>query len=75
MIALENGQVSNYALKRFRSEAFSSSSRDKVYAGQVVGENSRPNDLVVNPCKGRNSIICARHSRIRYAKCTTDYGA
>ena len=24
-----------------------------MYAGQVVGENSRPNDLVVNPCKAK----------------------
>ena len=25
-----------------------------MYAGQIVGENSRDNDLVVNPCKAKH---------------------
>jgi GTP-binding protein len=32
---------------------------DVVYGGQICGENSRDNDMVVNPCKARSSTTCA----------------
>ena len=28
--------------------------QDKVYIGMIIGEHSRPNDLEVNPIKGKN---------------------
>ena len=28
--------------------------QDKVYIGMIIGEHSRPNDLDVNPIKGKN---------------------
>jgi GTP-binding protein len=27
---------------------------DKIYAGMIVGENSRPDDMAVNPCKAKH---------------------
>jgi len=31
-----------------------------VYEGMIVGQNSRDNDLVVNPCKKRRCPTCAK---------------
>ncbi|MCA9540612.1 MAG: translational GTPase TypA, partial [Myxococcales bacterium] len=52
MIALEPGRVTTYALETLqdRGQLFVEPG-DQVYGGQIVGESSRPQDLVVNPCK------------------------
>jgi GTP-binding protein len=54
LIALETGQVSSYALETLQERGILFvSPGDKVYAGQVCGENSRPQDMVINPCKAK----------------------
>ena len=54
MIALENGQVAQYALETLQERGtLFVEPGEKVYAGQVVGENARATDLVVNPCKAK----------------------
>lgn len=54
MIASETGQVTAYALdKLFDRGIFFVSPGDAVYAGQVVGEHNRENDLTVNVTTGK----------------------
>ncbi|MEW5950627.1 MAG: translational GTPase TypA [Elusimicrobiota bacterium] len=51
-IAKETGQTAAYALNYLQDHGkmFVGPAED-VYMGQIVGENLRDNDLVVNPCK------------------------
>jgi GTP-binding protein len=55
LIAKEPGLATAYALENLqeRSTLFMQPG-DKIYEGMVVGENSRENDMVVNPCKKKH---------------------
>jgi GTP-binding protein len=55
LIAKEAGLATAYALENLqeRSTLFVEPG-DKIYEGMVVGENSRENDMVVNPCKKKH---------------------
>ena len=52
LVSQENGRAVAYALWKLqeRAEMFVNPGED-VYEGMIVGENSRDNDMVVNPCK------------------------
>lgn len=54
LVSMENGKVMAYALDTLqeRGRLFVAPGED-VYAGQVVGENPRSEDLPVNPCKAK----------------------
>ena len=56
LISLETGPVSGYALEHLtaRGTFFVRPSVDEVYAGQVVGEHIRDEDLVINVCRTKN---------------------
>ena len=56
LISLETGPVSGYALEHLtaRGTFFVRPSIDEVYAGQVVGEHIRDEDLVINVCRTKN---------------------
>ncbi len=55
LVALENGNVTSYALEGLQDRGqFFSQPGDPVYAGQVVGANNRSSDLVVNVVKKKN---------------------
>ena len=55
MISMENGTSTGYALNNIqeRGRLFVSPG-ENIYAGMIVGENSRPEDLPVNPCKAKH---------------------
>ncbi len=55
LIAKEPGTATGYALENLqeRSTLFVEPT-DKIYEGMVVGENSREDDMVVNPCKKKH---------------------
>ena len=55
LIAKEDGVTTPYALFALENngELFLGPGVN-VYAGQIVGQNSRDNDLVVNPCKAKH---------------------
>jgi len=49
MIAMENGITSAYALDKLQDRGrFFIEPNEKVYAGQVIGEHTRQNDIVIN---------------------------
>ena len=52
LVSMVGGKAVAYALWKLqeRSEPFVSPG-DEVYEGMIIGENSRDNDLTVNPCK------------------------
>jgi GTP-binding protein len=54
MIAMEAGDTTSYALDNLqeRGTLFIGASLS-VYSGMIIGEHSRDNDIVVNPCKGK----------------------
>ena len=56
LVSLETGPVSGYALEHLtaRGTFFVRPSIDEVYAGQVVGEHIRDEDLVINVCRTKN---------------------
>jgi GTP-binding protein len=54
MIATETGQAKTYSLLNLSERGVMFvAPQDPVYAGQIVGENSRDNDLGVNVVKGK----------------------
>ncbi len=55
MVSMENGTSTGYALNNIqeRGRLFVSPG-ENIYAGMIVGENSRPEDLPVNPCKAKH---------------------
>jgi GTP-binding protein len=55
LVSLETGVVSGYALQALvQRGTFFVSPGDEVYAGQVVGQHIRNEELVVNVCKTKN---------------------
>ena len=54
LVALESGTVTSYSMESLqeRGQLFVDPSQ-KVYAGQVVGESARNQDMVINPCKAK----------------------
>jgi GTP-binding protein len=55
LVALETGQVTSYALTNLQQRGtMFVAPGDEVYAGQVVGQYIRDDDLVVNVCKTRH---------------------
>jgi len=54
LISMENGEAVAFSIFNLqeRGEMFIKP-QDKVYLGMVIGEHSRPNDLDVNPIKGK----------------------
>ena len=54
LVALETGAITTYAMESLqeRGQLFVNPG-EKVYAGQVVGESARNQDMVVNPCKAK----------------------
>ncbi|HJY52883.1 MAG TPA: translational GTPase TypA [Candidatus Udaeobacter sp.] len=55
MVSMESGVSTAYALNSIqeRGKLFIGPQED-VYAGMIVGENARPEDLPVNPCKAKH---------------------
>lgn len=54
LIAMESGTAFAYALNKLQERgSFFIDSHEEVYAGQVIGENSRSDDLVVNVTKSK----------------------
>jgi GTP-binding protein len=55
LVAMEGGVSTSYALNNVqeRGRLFLGPQED-VYEGMIVGENSRPDDLTVNPCKTKH---------------------
>jgi GTP-binding protein len=52
LVSMEKGMVTAYALDTLQERGvLFVRPTDEVYAGQIIGEHSRENDLDVNPCK------------------------
>jgi GTP-binding protein len=51
LIVMESGETITYSLARLQDRGYLFvGPQTKVYAGMIIGEHSRDNDLVVNPC-------------------------
>ena len=54
LIAMEDGVAFAYALDKLKDRGrFFISPGDEVYAGQVIGENNKEGDIVINVCKSK----------------------
>lgn len=52
IVSLESGQTTAYAMDTIQERGtLFVEPRENVYKGQIIGENSREEDLSVNPCK------------------------
>ena len=55
LVSMENGVALAYSLFNLQDRgALFCEPQTKVYVGMIIGEHSRPNDLDVNPIKGKN---------------------
>jgi len=54
LVSMETGDATGFAINNIqeRGRLFISPG-EAIYAGMVVGENSRPDDMAVNPCKAK----------------------
>lgn len=54
LVAMEGGQTTAYALDTLQERGtLFVVPTEKVYEGQIIGENSREGDMDVNPCRGK----------------------
>lgn len=54
LISMENGVATAYALWNLEERGILfANPQDKVYAGMIIGQHSRDNDLEVNPIRGK----------------------
>ncbi len=54
LVSKETGRATSYTIATLQDRAsFFIAPGEEVYEGQVVGENSRPGDMVVNVCKAK----------------------
>ncbi|MBR6251886.1 MAG: translational GTPase TypA [Bacteroidales bacterium] len=54
LIAMESGTAYAYSLDKLQDHGkFFINPQDEVYAGQVIGENTREGDIVINVCKSK----------------------
>ncbi len=54
-VSMETGPVTAYAIEGLQERAvIFVEPTDRVYTGQIIGENSRPGDLMCNPTKRKN---------------------
>jgi GTP-binding protein len=55
VVSMDTGSATAYALEGFQERAvIFIDPTERIYAGQIVGENSRPRDLTCNPTKRKN---------------------
>jgi len=55
MVSMESGTSTAYALNNIQERGrLFVGPQEKIYAGMIVGENARPEDLPVNPCKAKH---------------------
>jgi GTP-binding protein len=55
MVSMEAGVSKAYALNNIQARGkLFVGPQEEIYAGMIVGENARPEDLPVNPCKAKN---------------------
>jgi GTP-binding protein len=55
LVSMESGIATAYALNNVQQRGrLFVGPQEEIYAGMVVGENSRPDDLPVNPCKTKH---------------------
>ncbi len=61
LVSMENGAVTGYALDTLQERGtLFVKPGEKVYEGMIIGENSRDNDMDVNPCKEKKANQYAR---------------
>ncbi len=54
LVSMEDGEAMAYALNMVQERGrLMVEPGDKIYAGLIVGENARENDIPVNPCKAK----------------------
>jgi len=54
LVSMENGVAAGFAIFNLQERGkLMIKPQDKVYVGMVIGEHARPNDLDVNPIKGK----------------------
>jgi GTP-binding protein len=55
MVSMEPGISTAYALNNIQARGrLFIGPQEEIYAGMIVGENARPDDLPVNPCKAKH---------------------
>ena len=55
MVSMEPGTSTAYALNNIQARGkLFIGPQEEIYSGMIVGENARPEDLPVNPCKAKN---------------------
>ena len=55
MVSMEPGTSTAYALNNIQARGkLFIGPQEEIYAGMIVGENARPEDLPVNPCKAKH---------------------
>jgi GTP-binding protein len=55
MVSMEAGVSTGYALNNIQERGrLFIAPQENIYAGMIVGENARPDDLPVNPCKAKH---------------------
>ena len=83
LIAMESGTTTAYSLANLESRGeLILGAGEKIYEGEIIGINSRKDDMVVNPCKGKklsnmrasgsdDAIVLTPHKVMSLEECLT----
>src|SRR6266403_403649 len=64
MVSMESGTSTAYALNNIQERGrLFVGPQENIYVGMVVGENARPEDLPVNPCKAKHLTNMRSHGK------------
>ena len=73
LVSMENGVALGYSLWNLQDRGvLFIAPQAKVYLGMIIGEHSRPNDLDVNPIKGKN-LTAPAAAMMRSSSCRREY--
>lgn len=69
MIAMESGEVTSYQIENLQNRgSLFVQPQEKIYAGQIVGENSHPHELQCNPCKKKQVSNMRSSTKEQYVR-------
>jgi len=71
LVSMETGSATAYAIDKLQDRGwFFIDPNDEIYAGQIIGENNRPDDIAINVTKGKqltNMRASGTDSNVRIA--------
>ncbi len=69
LVAMEAGVSTAYSLEQIQERGrLFIGPQEEIYEGMIIGENARPDDMPVNPCRRKDSPTCAARAMAKASR-------